>query len=187
VSAVVDVGSVIESKEIRDRRAGSGAAVIVVVGVQPSAAAGDGPFSVRKVELFALGLKSPPPLIVTVLPLVFVMLDPTASDPDVILIVPPGLLIVIPRLLLIVKPAVACNVPPPNVSWPATAEPGAVPRFPSELMLSVPALIKVFSAVGVRCVKGKDAAAGLHQRTGARDWAAAEIGPLRHRIASIKY
>src|SRR3954447_16449675 len=98
---------------------------------------------VNVAELFALGLKSPPPVIVTVLPTVLVIVEAALNEPDAILNVPPELTILIPRVLLIVRLAVVFNVPPLNESWSPTAEPGAAPRFPSELTLSVPALIKV--------------------------------------------
>ena len=57
--------------------------------------------------------------------------------------VPPPAFSVMPRLAFSVKLAVVCNVPPLNVSCPAVAAPGAVPRFKSCEMLTVPPLMFV--------------------------------------------
>ena len=46
-----------------------------------------------------------------------------------------------PRFAFKVKLAVAANVPPPRINFPAVALPGAAPRLLSALMLKVPALM----------------------------------------------
>ena len=46
-----------------------------------------------------------------------------------------------PRFVFRVKLAVVPNVPPPKISFPAVALPGAAPRLLSALMLKVPTLM----------------------------------------------
>ena len=63
--------------------------------------------------------------------------------PGAVSIVAPAAPRLIPRLALSVKPSVVASVPSLMISEPGVAEPGAVPRLPSDDMLSVPALMVV--------------------------------------------